>query len=224
MTVAYVGLGANLGDREGTIRRAAELIGARRLSAISETEPWGVTDQPPFLNAIAELEWDGQPRELLDRAALGRARAGPGPGRHALGPALDRPRPPRVRRRKRSTSPALTVPHPHLHQRLFALEPLAELAPELVVPGRGTVATLLSELQCFAVSHLDEPTTTRRARGFVSSGSTAPFTRSSALRADPGRHVSLQQARHAVRPAARLSVLRAEDGGRLGLGQEPARG
>jgi len=55
MTLAYVGLGANLGEREGSIRRAAELIGARRLSSIIETEPWVMVDQPDFLNAVAEL-------------------------------------------------------------------------------------------------------------------------------------------------------------------------
>src|SRR5262249_37890483 len=81
MTIAYVGLGANLGDREETIRKAAELIGAARISTIRETEPWGVTDQPPFLNAVAEVEWDGSPRELLDRLLevereLGRVRDG----------------------------------------------------------------------------------------------------------------------------------------------------
>ena len=56
VTRAYVGLGANLGDREARSARAAELIGAQRLSTIRETEPWGVTDQPPFLNAVAEVE------------------------------------------------------------------------------------------------------------------------------------------------------------------------
>jgi 2-amino-4-hydroxy-6-hydroxymethyldihydropteridine diphosphokinase len=146
MTVAYVGLGANLGDREGTIRRAAELIGARRLSAVSETEPWGVTDQPSFLNAVAELEWDGQPRELLDRLLsvereLGRVRDGTRWGPRSIDLDL------LVFGAETVDEPGLTVPHPHLHERLFALEPLAELAPELVVPGRGTVATLLSELQ-----------------------------------------------------------------------------
>ena len=73
MTVAYVGLGANLGDREDAIRRAAELIGARRLSEVIETEPWGVTDQPPFLNAVAELETELGPRRAPRRAAPGRA-------------------------------------------------------------------------------------------------------------------------------------------------------
>jgi 2-amino-4-hydroxy-6-hydroxymethyldihydropteridine diphosphokinase len=146
MTLAYVGLGANLGDREGAIRRAAQLIGAHRLSAISETEPWGVTDQPSFLNAVAEIEWDGPPRELLDRLLavereLGRVRDGTRWGPRSIDLDL------LVFGSETVDEPGLTVPHPHLHERLFVLEPLAELAPELVVPGRGTVATLLSELQ-----------------------------------------------------------------------------
>ena len=146
MTLAYVGLGANLGDREGAIRRAAELIGARRLSAISETEPWGVTDQPFFLNAVAESEWDGRARELLDRLLavereLGRVRDGTRWGPRSIDLDL------LVFGSETVDEPGLTVPHPHLHERLFVLEPLAELAPDLVVPGRGTVAALLSKLQ-----------------------------------------------------------------------------
>lgn len=146
MTLAYVGLGANLGDREGAIRRAAELIGARRLSAISETEPWGVTDQPLFLNAVAESEWDGRARELLDRLLtvereLGRVRDGTRWGPRSIDLDL------LVFGSETVDEPGLTVPHPHLHERLFVLEPLAELAPDLVVPGRGTVAALLSKLQ-----------------------------------------------------------------------------
>ena len=66
MTVAYVGLGANLGDREARITRAAELIDARRLSTVIETEPWGYRDQPRFLNAVAEVETELDARELLD--------------------------------------------------------------------------------------------------------------------------------------------------------------
>ena len=68
MTVAYVGLGANLGDREATIRAAiAELPGVVGVSTLRETDPVGVTDQPRFLNGVAALETDLPPRELLDR-------------------------------------------------------------------------------------------------------------------------------------------------------------
>ena len=81
MTLAYVGLGANLGDREGSIRLASELIGARRLSTLRETEPWGVPDQPCFVNAVAELETAQTAHALLERLLtverqLGRVRDG----------------------------------------------------------------------------------------------------------------------------------------------------
>ena len=146
MTLAYVGLGANLGDREGSIRRAAELIDARRLSTIIETPPWGITDQPDFLNAVAELETDVGARPLLDRLIevereLGRVRDGKRWGPRTIDLDL------LVYGDETSDVPALQLPHPRLHERLFVLVPLAELAPELVVPGRGRVANLLTKLQ-----------------------------------------------------------------------------
>jgi 2-amino-4-hydroxy-6-hydroxymethyldihydropteridine diphosphokinase len=146
VTTAYVGLGSNLGDRESLIRDAARLLGARRLSTVRETEPWGLVDQPSFLNAVAELETPRTARELLDELLdieqrLGRERVGPrwGPRKIDLdlllyGDAL-------------LDEPGLVVPHPRLHERRFVLEPLAELAPDLVVPGRGRVSDLLSGLQ-----------------------------------------------------------------------------
>ncbi len=146
MTVAYVGLGANLGDREASIRRAAELIGAVRLSTILETEPWGLADQPDFLNAVAELETDVGARALLDRLLevereLGRVRDGERWGPRAIDLDL------LLYGAERSDAAALQLPHPHLHERLFVLIPLAELAPDLVVPDRGPVADLLWKLQ-----------------------------------------------------------------------------
>jgi 2-amino-4-hydroxy-6-hydroxymethyldihydropteridine diphosphokinase len=150
-TLAYVGLGSNLGDREQAIRSAAGLIGARRLSRIVETEPWGNEQQPKFLNAVAEVETDLEPRALLDlllevEQQLGRERDGAHWGPRTIdldlllygGRVID--------------EPGLTVPHPFLHERLFVLEPLAELAPGAVIPGRGseiatTVLDLLAGLQ-----------------------------------------------------------------------------
>jgi 2-amino-4-hydroxy-6-hydroxymethyldihydropteridine diphosphokinase len=146
VTRAYVGLGANLGDREATIRRAAELAGARRLSTIRETEPWGYADQPRFLNAVAELETGLPPRGLLDRLLeiereLGRTRDGPRWGPRTVDLDL------LLYGGERLHEPGLTVPHPRLHERLFVLEPLAELDPDLDVPGKGLVSALLAGIQ-----------------------------------------------------------------------------
>ncbi|MGH3018226.1 MAG: 2-amino-4-hydroxy-6-hydroxymethyldihydropteridine diphosphokinase [Gaiellaceae bacterium] len=146
MTRAYVGLGANLGDRERTIREASERIGATRLSEIRETEPWGYADQPLFLNAVAEVETELAARELLDflldiERALGRERStGPRYGPRAIDLDL------LLFGSEVIEELGLTVPHPRLYERRFVLEPLADLDARLVVPGRGTVAELLAAL------------------------------------------------------------------------------
>ena len=146
MTLAYVGLGANLGDREATVRRALELLGAARVSTLIETEPWGFADQPCFLNAVAELETAESPRVLLDRLLeiereLGRTREGPRYGPRTIDLDL------LLYGDEELDEPGLVVPHPRLHERPFMLEPLAELRPDLVVPGQGPVKALLSRLQ-----------------------------------------------------------------------------
>jgi 2-amino-4-hydroxy-6-hydroxymethyldihydropteridine diphosphokinase len=146
VTLAYIGLGSNLGDREETIRRAVELLGNARISTLIETEPWGYADQPLFLNAVAELETDEPPRALLARLLeiereLGRTRDGPRYGPRTIDLDL------LLYGDDRLDEPGLGLPHPRLHERAFVLEPLAELAPELVVPGFGPVKALLSRLQ-----------------------------------------------------------------------------
>jgi 2-amino-4-hydroxy-6-hydroxymethyldihydropteridine diphosphokinase len=146
MTLAYVGLGANLGDREGSIRLASELIGARRLSTLRETEPWGVPDQPCFVNAVAELETAQTAHALLERLLtverqLGRVRDGTRWGPRTIDLDL------LVFGDEEHHESRLTVPHRELARRLFVLEPLAELAPDLIVPGLGQVSQLLTRLQ-----------------------------------------------------------------------------
>ena len=146
MTCAYVGLGSNLGDREALIREAAARIGAIRLSPIVETEPWGYADQPRFLNAVAELETELPPRELLGlllevERRLGRVRAGQRYGPRTIDLDL------LLYGEERLQEPDLEVPHPRLHERLFVLEPLAELDPGLEIPGIGTVSEALAGLQ-----------------------------------------------------------------------------
>ncbi len=148
MTRAYVGLGANLGDRERTLHEAVVALGAENgievvaVSNLRETEPVGVGEQPIFLNGAAELETILTARELLDRLLaveqrFGRVRI---PGEH--GPrTLDLDL--LLYGDEVVEEPALRVPHPRLHERRFVLEPLAELNRALVVPGRGDVESLL---------------------------------------------------------------------------------
>jgi 2-amino-4-hydroxy-6-hydroxymethyldihydropteridine diphosphokinase len=145
MTIAYVGLGSNLGDRERLIREAAELIGAVRLSTVIETEPWGHKDQPLFLNAVAELETPLAPRQLLDHLLdverrLGRERVGPQWGPRTIDLDL------LLYGDQTLDEPGLVVPHPRLTEREFVLRPLAELVPTLKIPGKGTVQAALAGL------------------------------------------------------------------------------
>ena len=135
MTIAYVGLGANLGDREATIRAALAALAEEdgidvvAVSILRETEPVGVGPQPLFLNGAAELETSLTARELLDRLLateqrFGRVRI---PGEH--GPrTLDLDL--LLYGTARIEEPGLTIPHPRLHERAFVLEPLAELGVE----------------------------------------------------------------------------------------------
>ena len=152
-TIAYIGLGANLGKRDATIEEALRLLGEDdRTSVLGstvpiETEPVGYDDQPRFLNAAAKLATTRSPRELLElllsiERTLGRVRGeGPRYGPRTIDLDL------LVYGNETIDDPALVVPHPRLHERRFALEPLAELDPELVIPGRGSVSALLAELE-----------------------------------------------------------------------------
>ena len=151
MTRAYVGLGANLGDREATIRRALVLLGGRPgvkivlVSTLRETAPVGIVDQPSFLNGAAMLETTLDPESLLTELLaaeleLGRERRGPRNGPRTIDLDL------LLYGDQVVDVPGLTVPHPRLHERCFALEPLVELDPTFRIPGRGTVTEALAGL------------------------------------------------------------------------------
>jgi 2-amino-4-hydroxy-6-hydroxymethyldihydropteridine diphosphokinase len=153
VTTAFVGIGSNLGEPESQIGSAVELLAAEdgielvAVSMLRETEPVGYLDQPSFLNGAAWVETELPARELLKRllaieSRLGRVR-GEGP---RFGPRtidLDL----LVYGDQTIDEPGLTVPHPRLAERRFALEPLAELAPDLEIPGLGPVQALLAELE-----------------------------------------------------------------------------
>jgi 2-amino-4-hydroxy-6-hydroxymethyldihydropteridine diphosphokinase len=152
MVHAYVGLGSNLGDREGTLRAAVgrlrNLAETRvvRVSTLRNTEPVGYVDQPRFLNGVVELETGLSAPRLLEtllglEQAFGRNRgAVPPQGPRTLDLDL------LLYGQDVIDEPGLKVPHPRLHERRFVLEPLAELEPALEVPGKGSVQTLLSKL------------------------------------------------------------------------------
>ncbi len=152
MTRAFVALGSNLGDRERNLRRAVDELARTpgvelvAVSALIDTEPVGYLDQPRFLNGVAALETTLPARALLEllldvERRFGRSRDGvPAQGPRTLDLDL------LLYGTDELDEPGLHVPHPRLHERAFVLEPLAELAPALEVPGRGPVQALLARL------------------------------------------------------------------------------
>ncbi len=152
MARVFVGMGSNLGDRDATMKAAAGRLRALprtqvvAVSSFRDTAPVGNVDQPRFLNGAAELETALAPRALLAalleiERSLGRDRSAVPP----LGPrTLDLDL--LLYGDKTIAEDGLEVPHPRLHERGFVLEPLAELDPEIDVPGRGRVQNLLAEL------------------------------------------------------------------------------
>jgi len=149
MTRAYVGLGANLGDRASTLLAAVDALAEEdgieivAVSTLRETEPVGVGEQPRFLNGAVALDTSLTARALLDRLLgaeqrFGRVRVAGEHGPRTLDLDL------LLYGEETIEEPGLAVPHPRLHERRFVLEPLAELAPGLVVPGRGDVESLLT--------------------------------------------------------------------------------
>ncbi len=154
MTLVYIGLGTNLGERDENLKRACRLLDAAgvrilRASSIYETEPRDLTDQPWFLNQVIEAETELLPLKLLHsllriEREMGRRRlVSKGPRVIDLDLLLYGKS---VIRTKE-----LDIPHPRISERRFVLEPLAELDPDLRIPVRSgvspqTVARLLDEV------------------------------------------------------------------------------
>lgn len=159
MPRAFVGLGANLGDPAAQLAAAVEALGRVpntrmvKNSSLYRTAPIGYAAQPDFVNAVAQIETELAPADLLRalqaiEADAGRARTFPNAPRTLdldlllHGDAV------------RST-PQLTLPHPRLHQRAFVLRPLLEIAPDLAAPGLGPLADWLPATAGQAVERLD---------------------------------------------------------------------
>lgn len=147
MNLAYVALGANLGDPASTVRAAfgalANLPESRvvHCSSLYRTAPVGITEQPDFINAVAALETTLAPEALLDalldlEQRFGRIRAERnGPRTLDLDVLLYND--------LEIDLPRLILPHPRLHLRAFVLQPLAEIAPNLQLPRRGPISAWL---------------------------------------------------------------------------------
>ena len=147
MSRAYVGLGANLGEPRRQVLAALEDLGnipdtrVTARSSLYRSAPVGYAHQPDFVNAVAMLDTELRPAELL--AALrqielryGRQRSFPNAPRTLDLDLL-------LYGDEQIDTPALTVPHPRMHERAFVLAPLLELDPAAVIPGRGSAANLL---------------------------------------------------------------------------------
>jgi 2-amino-4-hydroxy-6-hydroxymethyldihydropteridine diphosphokinase len=151
MSIAYVALGSNLGDKEQNIRRALELmeqhgVRVRKVSPLLTTEPYGVTDQPEFLNGAAEIEWAGDAESLLHTLLAIEQEMGRQRKRHwgernidldllLFGDQILR-------------SADLVLPHPDMANRSFVLEPLAAIAETVVHPVfHRTIGELWQALQ-----------------------------------------------------------------------------
>ena len=158
MSLAYVGLGANLGEPRQQLEEALTAIGGlprTRIAARSSfyrSAPVGYEAQPDFVNAVAALDTGLAPGELLEglqgiERRHGRERSFPNAPRTLDLDIL-------LYGEERIARPGLTVPHPRMHQRAFVLCPLAEIAPQLEIPGKGKVSDLLASCTGQSVERL----------------------------------------------------------------------
>jgi 2-amino-4-hydroxy-6-hydroxymethyldihydropteridine diphosphokinase len=151
MPIAFIGLGANLGDSAGMLRQAIaelDLIPDCRMllaSSFYRTAPIAQTPQPDYVNAVAKLDTMLAPAELLSQLLALEARHG------RVRSVADAPRTLDLDLLLYGDlvldQPGLKLPHPRMHQRAFVLVPLIEIAPECAIPGHGLAKDCLSRLQ-----------------------------------------------------------------------------
>lgn len=146
----YFGLGSNLGNRLENLNRAAAMLAQARglsdfeASRVYETEPWGLVDQPPFLNCVIRASTILEPAEILRLArsvenALGRERSVRwGPRTIDMDILL-------VGGLTVETE-ELVIPHPRMWERAFVLIPLMDLAPDMITPGGASLAQRIESL------------------------------------------------------------------------------
>jgi 2-amino-4-hydroxy-6-hydroxymethyldihydropteridine diphosphokinase len=158
VVTAYVALGSNLDDPVRQLRNGLESLGKLpdtrivRVSSFYRSAPVGYADQPDFVNAVAVIETGLAPRALLDALLAierrhGRVREFPNAPRTldldivAYGDRI-------------VDEPGLAIPHPRMHERAFVMVPLAEIAPDAAIPGRGTVSVLAARVDGGSVARI----------------------------------------------------------------------
>jgi 2-amino-4-hydroxy-6-hydroxymethyldihydropteridine diphosphokinase len=147
--IAFVGLGSNLDDPHAQVQRALQALGklprTRVMvhSSLYRSAPMGYLEQPDFINAVAQLETELSPRELLD-ALLGLEREN-GRTREFLNAPRTLDLDVLLYGSLQHHEHGLTVPHPQMHRRAFVLQPLLEIAPDCVIPGIGPAAEALRQ-------------------------------------------------------------------------------
>jgi 2-amino-4-hydroxy-6-hydroxymethyldihydropteridine diphosphokinase len=151
MQTVYIGLGSNLADPleqlQAALRAMSTLRSTRvvRHSHFYRTPPWGKSDQPEFINAVAEIETVLSARDLLDELLAIEVRAGRKRSGDRWGPrVLDLDI--LLYGQELIDEPALRVPHPHMRDRAFVIVPLAEIAPHLEIPGLGRIGDMLGDV------------------------------------------------------------------------------
>ncbi len=150
MALCHIALGSNLGERAANLQAACALLPPHRSSAVYETDPVDCPpDSLPFLNAVVAVEWAGTAQELHKITKGIEAKLGRPTNRSRNAPRL-------IDLDLLTFGPEiiatteLQIPHPRLHQRRFVLQPLADLSPDLILPGfTHNIASLLA--------HLDSP-------------------------------------------------------------------
>ena len=158
----FVALGSNLDQPVLHVRRALRELDELpetalvKVSTLYETAPVGIKDQPVFVNAVAQVATTLSPHDFLAR--LHAIETQHGRIRSSMNEEKNGPRTLDldilIFDELRIDEGGLTVPHPRMHERAFVLVPLAEIAPALVIPGKGAAKNFLAALDASGVSHI----------------------------------------------------------------------
>ncbi len=158
--MAYIGLGSNLAGPRGQVESGLAALARlprsqlRQRSHLYRSAPWGVRDQPAFVNAVAALETSLSARMLMQSLLDIEREAGRERNHDRWGPRIldldlllfgDRI----------VDEDGLRVPHQHLHERAFVLVPLAEIAPDLQIPARGSISDLVARVDVTGCHQLE---------------------------------------------------------------------